>query len=183
MMSETSARASRFARWFGSFDRKGLSGRRAPPSETGDDAAGGVLLGRGGSTGRDGCDDGTKGDGPDVAGGPPGMKGGTGGGGENSGRPDAGEGGVWVAIACARSPASARLRGAAGASTDRGGGKGDGAERGPGAAALGRPGGPLNGVDCHPLCAGGADGVDRARSCDAGSGGVAVRWDAPVGVV
>ena len=36
MMSDTRARASRFARWFGSFDRKGLSGRRTPESPAAD---------------------------------------------------------------------------------------------------------------------------------------------------
>src|SRR5256885_16507111 len=45
MMSETSARASRLARWLGSLKRNGLTGRRAPPS-TAEDAPGGVIGGR-----------------------------------------------------------------------------------------------------------------------------------------
>ena len=47
MMSETRARASRLARWLGSLERNGFTGRRAPPSPTAVDAPGGVIGGRG----------------------------------------------------------------------------------------------------------------------------------------
>jgi hypothetical protein len=53
MMSDTSARARRFARWSGSFERNGFSGRLAPGGVfvlTGDCETG-VGTGRGGATG------------------------------------------------------------------------------------------------------------------------------------
>jgi hypothetical protein len=48
MMSETSARASRLARWLGSFERKGLSGRLAPASEGAGAVADAGVAGRAG---------------------------------------------------------------------------------------------------------------------------------------
>src|SRR5947199_366783 len=47
MMSDTSARARRLARWFGSLERNGLTGLRAPPSPTAGDGEGGVAGGGG----------------------------------------------------------------------------------------------------------------------------------------
>src|SRR5690349_5988080 len=47
MMSETSARARRFARWLGSLERNGFSGRRDAASPTAADAPAGVIGGRG----------------------------------------------------------------------------------------------------------------------------------------
>src|SRR2546423_15608344 len=47
MMSETRARASRLARWLGSLERNGFTGRRAPASPTPVDAPGGVIGGPG----------------------------------------------------------------------------------------------------------------------------------------
>src|SRR5688572_8563744 len=97
MMSDTRARASRLARWLGSFERNGLRGRLAPLSPT-RGADGGVPGARDGVAGRDppgtnGAEaGGVKGD--DEAGG---MNGGTAGGGLNSGSPETGEGGVAVA--------------------------------------------------------------------------------------
>ena len=144
MMSDTSARASRLARWFGSFDRNGFSGRRAPLSPIGVDALG-VAIGRDGGATRedvaggtyggaegpeDGRLDGAAGDGlKDVAGGAGvnggaagGKGGGGGGGGVNSGNPETGDGGVTVAVTGPRSIGSALGRTGTGASTGRGGG-------------------------------------------------------------
>src|SRR5216110_1055015 len=136
MMSDTSARASRFARWFGSLDKKGLSGRRVPPSPTAGAAPGGVPGRRaaaGRLTGRDGMNGGADGTDADGAGGvngdtgagaaDGGVNGGTGGGGVNSGRLPAGDGGVAVAITGPRSIGCSRpVRGAGGTSLARGGG-------------------------------------------------------------
>src|SRR5437868_3035239 len=137
MISDTNARASRFARWFGSLDRKGLSGRRAPPSPIAGAAPGGVAGGRGdvgrllaGADGTNGGADGTAADcvggvngdiGAGAAGG--GVNGGTGGGGVNSGRLLAGEGGVAVAVTGPRSIGCSRpVRGAGPTSLARAGG-------------------------------------------------------------
>src|SRR4051812_40362913 len=125
-MSETSARARRFARWFGSFERKGFSGRRAPESLTVDGVpaegvtaadtgeVGGVEVARAAGVGREaaggtkgaGAGDEKDGGGGADAGGPLGRKGRAIGGGVNSGNPEAGEGGVAVAAALLRSTAS-----------------------------------------------------------------------------
>jgi len=143
MMSETSARASRFARWSGSLERNGLTGRRAPlAGDATDGVAGGWA-----AAGRDVA--GTNG-GVDVTGAVPvggvngdtgtvpiggvngvtgaggtagagrGVNGGTGGGDANSGSPVLGDGGVAVAVTGPLS--GGRLgRGVAGTSAARGG--------------------------------------------------------------
>src|SRR5438046_6431810 len=135
MMSETSARASRLARWFGSLDRNGLRGRRAPPSPIAGDAPGGVAGGRC-AAGRlpvaGGTNGGAEGIGAravagvngEIGGGAPGpggVNGGTGGGGVNSGKLLAGDGGVAVAVTGPRSSGSSRGRGAGGISPVRAG--------------------------------------------------------------
>ena len=145
-MSETRARASLLARWLGSFDRNGLSGRRAPSPVAGDgDGEGGGACVRGGVAGRaplgtNGGADGAKGDEAGAAGvngnevgaagtngdAAGGVKGGTAGGGVNSGSPDAGEGGVAVAATEARSTDSGLGRDAGGTSEPLGGGGGGG---------------------------------------------------------
>src|SRR5258705_10527767 len=111
-MSETRARASRFARWLGSFDRNGLSGRLAPPSvEAGETGLGGGPSVRDGVGGR--LAPGTKG-GADGAGNGDDAgdeKDGAAGGVANSGSPGVGDGGVAVAAAVARSIASGRGQG------------------------------------------------------------------------
>ena len=145
-MSDTSARASLLARWFGSLDRNGFRGRRAPLSPIGVDALG-VAIGRDGGATRedvaggtyggaegpeDGRLDGAAGEGlKDVAGGAGvnggaagGKGGGGGGGGVNSGNPEIGDGGVTVAVTWPRSIGSALGRTGTGASTGRGGGGG-----------------------------------------------------------
>src|SRR6478672_3764071 len=61
MMSETRARASRLARWSGSLDRNGFSGRRAPLSPPDWGTLGGVAGGRGGAGARAGVAEGTNG--------------------------------------------------------------------------------------------------------------------------
>src|SRR5690349_3268081 len=72
MMSETSARASRFARWLGSLERNGFTGRRAPASATDGEAPGGVIIiGFGGCAADGGALDAA------VTGGAPGGIGGT----------------------------------------------------------------------------------------------------------
>ena len=130
-MSETRARASRFARWLGSLERKGLSGRRAPPSALiAEEPEDGVTTGRGGVGDRE--PDGTKGGdagalkgaaaGADAGEIPAGLNGGRGGGGVNSGISDAGDGGVAVAAAVWRSMDSGLGRGAADVSDVRAGG-------------------------------------------------------------
>src|SRR5688500_578975 len=123
-MSDTRARASLFARWLGSFERKGLRGRLAPLSVAGK-AEGGVPGARAGVAGREppGTNGGAAGglNGDEEAGG---MNGGTGGGGLNSGSPDAGEGGVAVAAAAECSTDSGLVRGAPATSAVLGGGAG-----------------------------------------------------------
>src|SRR6478672_7203104 len=130
MMSDTSARASLFARWFGSLERNGLRGRLAPPSfVAGAGAEGGVGGGGGGDAGR--IAGGTKG-GPEdgVNGGESGGLNGVGSGEANSGKPDDGDGGVAVAAAVVRSIDSGRGRAAAETSELRiCGGGGGGAAR------------------------------------------------------
>ena len=144
-MSETRARASRLARWFGSFERNGLRGRLAPPSpgETAGKAPAGVTGDRGGggvgagAAGRTEALDGTNGaDGPEIAGEEggvnaggglaAGVNGGVWGGELNSGKPDDGEGGVAVAVTDARSTASGLAWGAIGVSLLTGCGAGAG---------------------------------------------------------
>src|SRR3954470_10427668 len=138
MMSETSARARRLARWLGSFERNGLSGRRAaasPPLDgVGDDGVGG-LLGR--------ATPGTKGEEPVPPDEEAGLNGGGGAGGGvngggagglkgggplvgNSGTEPDGVGGVAVAEAVGRSIASPRALDAPEDSTFLGGGGGGG---------------------------------------------------------
>ena len=147
-MSETRARASRFARWSGSLERNGLSGRRAPPSPIAGDAPGGVAGGRGGAgraagaEGTNGAADGPvvevtgRGGGTDAAGGAPAVNGGSGGGGVNSGSPLVGDGGVTVAVTGPRLSDSSRVGRGAGISLARGGaGGGGGAGRWIGGAA------------------------------------------------
>src|SRR5438552_12690621 len=144
MLSATMARASHVALGFGSCDRKGMTGRRAPVSPTVGDPPVGVADGREGGATRDEVAEGTKGgaDGPDdgragmpddigagaglnggAAGdgvnGAGGLAGGAGSGGVNSGRPDEGEGGVAVAVTEARSTDSGLGRPAGGASAAR----------------------------------------------------------------
>src|SRR5436305_1258232 len=120
-MSETSARARRFARWFGSFERKGFSGRRAPESLAADGIpAEGVIAG---DTGDVAGVEAARADG----GGALGRNGGAIGGAVNSGSPAAGDGGVAVAAALVRSRGSGLADaagvglGAAVGGTDRGG--------------------------------------------------------------
>jgi len=197
MMSETSARASLLARWLGSLERNGLSGRRAPPSPIAGDAPGGVAGGAGGRAGFgrlagvDGTNGGTDATGAEAVGGvngetgagapgPGGVNGGTGGGAVNSGRLVAGDGGVAVAVTGPRSSGSWRTgRGAAGISAVRmGGGGAAGVGRcAGGAAGVWRAEVP-NGGESQPLCAG---GVERGRST--GAGGVLVRCPPLDGVV
>src|SRR5450759_367160 len=122
-MSETRARASLLARWFGSLERNGLSGRRGPPSPAAGDAPGGFAGGRGVVGGLVGDPDGTNGgavgpEAPGEAGGPTGRAGERG---VKSVNPDEGEGGVAVAVTEACSIDSGLDRGAAGVSTARGG--------------------------------------------------------------
>ena len=126
MMSETRARASLLARWFGSLDRNGFSGRRDPLSPAKGGATGGLAGGRGAAGGLDGDPDGTNGAavGPDVPGEAVGRTGGVGAGGVNSGNPDEGDGGVAVAVTDARSIDSGLGRDAAGLSAVRGAGGG-----------------------------------------------------------
>src|SRR2546423_2202770 len=78
MMSETRARASRLARWLGSLERNGFTGRRAPASPTAVDAPGGVIGGRGagGVGGIEAVVAGCIGGGAGRAGGAPGVGGG-----------------------------------------------------------------------------------------------------------
>src|SRR5947207_14688169 len=117
MMSETNARARRFARWFGSFERNGLSGRRAPLSEIAGDAPGGVVEGRDGAVGwnasagrdctsgraggEDGMNGGADSPGADTGWGAAAGRGETGGA-EYSGTLDTLDGGVCVATAGSR---------------------------------------------------------------------------------
>src|SRR5450759_2299881 len=100
MMSETRARASLLARWFGSLERNGLSGRRGPPSAATGMAPGGFAGGRGVVGGRGGDPDGTNGgaESPEAAGKAGGAAGGAGDRAVNSGSPEEGDGGVAVAV-------------------------------------------------------------------------------------
>ncbi|MDP9202424.1 MAG: hypothetical protein M3P26_10910 [Gemmatimonadota bacterium] len=126
-MSDTRARASLFARWLGSFERNGLSGRLAPPSLAAPGPDGGGDWVRGGVAGRE--PPGIKGGaaGAVKAGDAGGVKGGAGGGGVNAGNPEAGEGGVAVAATDPRSTDSCLGRAVVGTSTVRGGGGGEAA--------------------------------------------------------
>src|SRR5450759_600392 len=184
MMSETRARASLLARWFGSLERNGLSGRRGPPSPATGMAPGGFAGGRGVVGALDGDPDGTNGGAeiPEAPGEAAGAAGGAGDRGVNSRSPDEGDGGVAVAVTEARPIDSGLGREAAGVSTVRGGGGGgDGAGRCPGGVAGTRCDAEPNGGGSQPPCAAGAE---RGRSCDPDSrGGVAGRSPPPGGVV